>query len=167
MKFDSSRCLVGIATAFDVPAANDGVSWAAEEFRDFVDAGFPVPLMVNHEPLINSWGITPSIGTARRFAPVEYPVRGLLCLAEVDHADGWGDSILRDVGKALSQEYLPSVWGFSVGVKATEDGQLWLVEVSITRKPAFSDARILACGPDALQTWEFCREMSAATTRAA
>ena len=72
MKFDSSRCLVGIATAFDVPAANDGVSWAAEEFRDFVDAGFPVPLMVNHEPLINSWALRRALvrraGSPRRIS---------------------------------------------------------------------------------------------------
>ena len=81
-------------------------------------------------------GLTPSVGTARKFAAVEYPVKGLLCLAEVDYADGWGDSILRDVGKALSQEYLPSVWGFSVAAKTLEDGQMWPVEVSITRKPA-------------------------------
>lgn len=136
MRMDHDRLVCGLATAFDVPDGNGGEPWSADQFQDFVDAGYPVPLLLNHERPINSWGLTPSVGTARKFAAVEYPVKGLLCLAEVDYADGWGDSILRDVGKALSQEYLPSVWGFSVAAKTLEDGQMWPVEVSITRKPA-------------------------------
>src|SRR6476659_6141332 len=166
MRMDEFRLLVGLATTYDVPARDDGSRWSAEEFKDFVDAELTVPLMLNHEPIINSWGITPSVGTVRRFASVEYPVKGLLCLAEVGAADGWGDSILRDVGKALSQEYLPSAWGMSVRASNIEARQWWLTEVSITRRPAYSDAKILGIGPDALDIWQLCIDVNAASAKA-
>jgi hypothetical protein len=163
---DHDRLVCGIATCFDV-RSETGIQWSAGQFQGFVDHGMAVPLLFEHEPIIASSGFIPEIGVARRFEPVSYPSRGLLCLAEVKWADGWGDSILRDIRSVLSQQWLPSVWSFSVSALIAEAGEIWIEEVSITRKPAFSDARILACGPDALQTWEFCREMSAATTKAA
>ncbi len=116
-----------------------------------------IPLLVDHGPLINSWGVTPSVGTARWFAPVTYPVRGLLCLAEIDFADGWGVSLLHDITSILHQKWLPAVWGMSVGAYLTEDAVL-PHEVSLTRRPAFEDARVLAVGADALSTWELLTE---------
>ena len=162
---DHDRLVVGIATCFDVRSKN-GFEWSAQQFQEFLDHGVPVPLLFEHEPIVVSSGFIPQIGLARRFEPVSYPVRGLLCLAEVQWADGWGDQVLQDIKSVLSQQWLPSAWGFSIGAAIGETGEIWIEEVSITRKPGFADARILACGPDALQTWEFCREMSAATARA-
>ena len=166
MRMDQDRAVCGIATVFDVRSEN-GFEWSADQFQVFVSDGMAVPLLFEHEPIIVSSGFIPQIGVARRFEPVSYPVPGLLCLAEIQEANGWGDSILRDIRSVLSQQWLPSAWGFSVGARIGETGEIWIEEVSITRKPAFRDARILACGPDALQTYQFCREMSAATTRAA
>jgi hypothetical protein len=166
MRMDSDRLIVGLATCFDVESAN-GTRWSADQFQEFVNLGMAIPLLFEHEPIIAPSGLTPQLGLTRLFEPVTYPIPGLLCLAEIQWADGWGDSILRDIRSVLSQQWLPSAWSFSVSASIDEAGPIWIEEVSITRKPAFTDARILACGPDALQTWEFCREMSAATTKAA
>jgi hypothetical protein len=84
-------------------------------------------------------------------------VRCLLCLAEIDFADGWGESLLHDITSILHQKWLPAVWGMSVGAYLTEDAVL-PYEVSLTRRPAFDDARVLAVGADALATWELLTE---------
>jgi hypothetical protein len=88
---------------------------------------------------------------------VTYPVTGLLCLAELDYADGWGDSLLHDIDSILRQRWLPAAWATSVGAYLTEDAVL-PYELSLTRRPAFEDARVLAVGVDALATWELVTE---------
>jgi hypothetical protein len=165
MVMDHDRAVCGIATCFDVRSKN-GSEWSAADFDTFLTDGLAVPLLYDHG-LADGWGLTPPLGVARLFEPVSYPIPGLLVLAEVQWADGFGDAILRDIRSVLSQTWLPAAWSFSIGARICEDGQLWLEEVSLTRKPAFADARILACGPDAQSTFEFCVEMSAAAARAA
>jgi hypothetical protein len=105
------RCVVGLATVFDQPSQNDGQSWSVEQFRDFLGLETAIPLMVDHGGVICSWGVIPHVGMVRRFAVVDYPVLGLLALAEVDEdVHGVGDSILHDVQSILAQLWLPAVW---------------------------------------------------------
>jgi hypothetical protein len=152
------RCVVGLATVFDQPSQNDGQSWSVEQFRDFLGLETAIPLMVDHGGVICSWGVIPHVGMVRRFAVVDYPVRGLLALAEVDEdVHGVGDSILHDVQSILAQLWLPAVWGMSIGAHLAE-GMVLPYEVSLTRKPALADARVLAVGADALATWEMLTE---------
>jgi hypothetical protein len=37
-----------------------------------------VPLLIDHGPIINSWGVVDHLGTVRRFAVVTYPVHGFV-----------------------------------------------------------------------------------------
>jgi hypothetical protein len=71
---------------------------------------------------------------------VEYPINGLLCLAEVGDAAGFGDQVFRDIGHMLQQEWLPHGWGMSIAY-STADGIVWPYEVSLTRSPQFWDAK--------------------------
>jgi hypothetical protein len=114
MMSDPDRLICGLATCFGQPSGNDGTTWSAAHFRDLIGLEIAVPLLLNHGILINSWGVTPRIGVARKFAHVTYPVQGLLCLGEIEYADGWGDSILADIRSILEQRCLPAAWGFSV-----------------------------------------------------
>jgi hypothetical protein len=103
--------------------------------------------------------MTPKLGRAYRFAEVSYPVRGILALAEIDHADGWGDSVLQDIKSILSQRWLPAAWGFSIAVYPAEDMSMVVpFELSLTKRPAFEDARILAVGDEALEVWSLLTE---------
>jgi hypothetical protein len=126
------------------------------------DLEMPVPLMLNHGPVFNSRGVMDSIGTVERFAAVQYPIPGLLILAEVGDAAGFGDSILRDIAKSLSFEYFDPTWSFSVGALWDGEDQVILREISLTKSPAYVDARLLAVGKEALETFELLTEERAA-----
>jgi hypothetical protein len=97
---DPDRTICGIATVFGQPSPNDGRSWKAEQFKDFLPLETAVPLRVDHGPLISGRGVIMSVGTVRRFAAVTWPTHGLLVLAEVDHADGFGDELLHDMPRS-------------------------------------------------------------------
>jgi hypothetical protein len=161
MKISPDRVIVGLATVFDQPCQNDGTTWAVEQFADFLGLETALPLMINHDLIISSWGVLSHIGTVRRFAAVDYPVPGLLALALVDEdVHGVGDSILHDVQSILSQRWLPAAWGVSIGYRAADNGAVLPHEVSLTKRPAFADARVLGAGEDALNTWELLTEMA-------
>ena len=70
----------------------------------------------------------------RRFAAVMYPVPGLLCLGEIEHVDGVGDSIVHDIRSILQQG------GYrrrgACRLVRTSGGQGPPYEVSLTRKLA-------------------------------
>jgi len=85
---DPDRAICGIATVFGQPSPNDGRSWKAEQFRDFLALETAVPLRVDHGPLITSGGVIMHVGMVRRFATITYPTHALLILAEVDDAEG-------------------------------------------------------------------------------
>jgi hypothetical protein len=153
---DPDRALVGVATVFNQRSRN-GWFWSAAAFKDFLGLETAVPLRVDHGPLISHRGVIMNVGTVRHFAEISSPVRGLLVLAEVDHSEGWGDSLLVDIGSILSQRWLPAAWGMSIGAHVTEDTVL-PYEVSVTRNPAFEDALVLGVGADALATWEILTE---------
>jgi hypothetical protein len=116
-----------------------------------------LPLQLDHGPIFNSWGVTDRLGYARRFAVVSYPVSGLLCLAGIEHADGWGDGLLHDITSILRQRWLPAAWGMSIGCRVAENAVL-PHEVSLTKRSAFADTRLLAVGADAMSTFELLAE---------
>jgi hypothetical protein len=94
---------------------------------------------------------------AHRFAEVSYPVPGILALAEIDCADGWGDSVLADIKSILSQRWLPAAWAMSIAVYPAEDMAVPF-ELSLTKRPAFEDAKILGVGDEALEVWSLLTE---------
>lgn len=93
MNLNIARTICGIATEFDVPCQNDGRSWSAAQFREFIDLEVGIPLRVDHGPLINSRGVIMNVGVVRGVAEISNTVNGLLILAEIDHAEGYGDSL--------------------------------------------------------------------------
>jgi len=145
---DPERAICGIATAFGQPSPNDGRSWKAEQFRDFLALETAVSLRVDHGPLITNRGMIMSVGMVRQFATVTWPTHGLLIMAEVDDAGGFGDELLRDIAAVTTQTWLPHGWGLSVAAH----------EVSVTRSPAFEDAKILGVGEQAMSTWRMLTE---------
>jgi hypothetical protein len=86
-------------------------------------------------------------------------VHSLSCLAELEYADGWGDSLLHDIRSVLSQRWLPAAWGMSIGA-LVKDGAVLPIKVSLTRTPAYEDALLLGIGADALTTWEMLTDIS-------
>jgi hypothetical protein len=155
---DPSRAICGIATCFDTPTRDGQKAWAAQHFDLVCELELPVPLRVDHGPIIASWGFVDSLGTVERFASVEYPVPGLLILAEIGDADGFGDSILRDIARSLSFEFFAPVWSFSVGALWDGQDQVILREISLTRTPGFSDAKVLGVGPAAVEMFAMLTE---------
>jgi hypothetical protein len=154
---DPYRALCGIATVFGQTSPNDGRSWKAQQFRDFLALEIAIPLRVDHGPLITSRGVIMSVGTVRQFATITYPTHGLLILAEVDDAAGFGDELLADLAAVTSQTWLPHCWGLSIAAHATEDAAL-PYEVSVTRSPALEDSKILGVGGRAISTWQMLTE---------
>jgi hypothetical protein len=107
---DPDRAICGIATVFGQPCPNDGRSWKAEQFRDFLALETAVPLRVDHGPLITGRGVIMSVGMLHQFATVTWPTHGLLILAEVDDANGFGDELLHDIAAVKTQTWLPHAW---------------------------------------------------------
>jgi hypothetical protein len=118
----------------------------------------PVPLKLNHGPIIDSWGLTDSLGNIDHFAAVQYPTPGVLVLGEIGDANGFGDSILRDIQKSLSFEYFAPVWAFSIGALWDGEDQVILREVSLTKRPAYRDAKVLAIGEEAPELFAMLTE---------
>lgn len=103
-------------------------------------------------------------GTARRFAAVNYPIPGLLCLAEIGDAEGWGDALLRKIEHSLHPWHDGPSWGMSVGGWVC-DGKTLIDEVSLSQSPAFEDAKVIAVGEGALRTWDLLRDSWVGMTR--
>jgi hypothetical protein len=151
---DSSRLFAGIATAFGRPSQDGRLLWGAEQFEQWLDLDPGLPLRLDHSVLINSSGCIASAGTVGYFAVIKEPVFGLLCLGQVDNDPrGWGTALLHDMTLQLSQRFLPAGWGLSIAAHVHEEFILPF-EVSVTRSPAFQDARVLAVGPESLEVYE-------------
>jgi hypothetical protein len=159
---DPSRLLCGYATVYDQPRRDDGRSWSAEQFEEFVALEIGVPLRVDHGPLFDRHNVIMSIGKCRRFASVTHPVPGLLMLAEVGCVGTYGDQLLHDLEVQRSQSWLPAGWRFSIGALVSEGGLVIPHEVSITSRPAYDAAVILEVGDGALSTWELLTEQQVA-----
>jgi hypothetical protein len=156
-----SRALCGLATTYGQPSANDGRVWAPEHFAEFIECEVGIPLRVDHGPLLNSRGVIANVGIVRRFASVTYPRPGLLILAEVSSAEGFGDQLLADLTLMTQQSWLPPSWSLSVGALVYDESVAIPHEISIVNRPAYSDARILSAGEDAIETWSLLTEVSA------
>ena len=65
-----------------------------------------------------------------------------MTLAEID--DGpWGDALLEDVRRHMGQEWMPA-YGLSIACQETPGEMVLPFEVSLTTRPSFSDAKVLA-----------------------
>jgi hypothetical protein len=156
---DLDRTICGVATVYGQRRRDGRAGFSAQQFQDFLDLQIAIPLRVDHGPLVNSHGVIMNVGVARHFTEIKYPTDGLLCLAEVDHAEGYGDSLLADIAAITAQTWLPKCWGLSIAAHVTEDLVL-PYEVSVTRSPAYAEALILGVGEDAIESWILLSDMA-------
>jgi hypothetical protein len=141
-----------VATCFGV-RSHDGRVWHREEFDAWLRLEMAVPLRLDHGALLDPRGGLWSIGTARMFQPVRVPVEdqhidGLLTLIEMDQGD-WPDAILADIRRHLAAPWLPG-WGLSLGAQHLPGEIVLPDELSLTMRPGFADALVLATGEAAL-----------------
>jgi hypothetical protein len=160
---DVRRTICGIATEFGVRARN-GVFWKADQFKDFLDCATTLPLRVDHGPIIDSRGCIMNVGVVRYFEEIKYPTHGILALAEVDHAEGYGDQLLSDIAAITSQVWLDRCWGLSLAAHYTDEIAV-PYECSVTRSPAFPRLSGARCGrkrnrvvdaADRNDSWHWC-----------
>jgi hypothetical protein len=149
---DQERAVCGILTCFGVLGRGN---WSPDQFQTWLDGDWGLDLRIDHGPLLSPRGCIQTVGTLRQFAVVNWPTPGLLALGEIDHADGWGDSLLHDLRLTIQQLWLPG-WCMSITVLTSPDTtDVWPVEASLTRNPAHPDAKVLAVGERAAKTFEF------------
>jgi hypothetical protein len=156
----TERLICGVATIFG-QRAHDGRVWYREEFDAFLRMEMAVPVRLDHGAILDSHGGIMSIGRAWGFRPVSVPVAdrhidGLLALAVLDSGP-WQDAILRDIQQHLDQPALPP-WGFSFGARRIPNESCLPHELSLTQRPGYADALILATGEDAMITWRLLTE---------
>ena len=156
------RALCGLGTTYGQPSANDGRVWTHEHFAEFIECEVGIPLRVDHGPLLNSRGVIANVGVVRRFASVTYPAPGLLILAEVSPAEGYGDQLLADLTLMCRQTWLPPSWSLSIGALVYDESIAVPIETSIVNRPAYEDARIFAVGREAQATWDLLTEQRVA-----
>jgi hypothetical protein len=162
---NSERCFVGVACTFGKRVRNDGHIFAPEMFKRFLDLEMGLPLRVEHGSLLTSKGAIRYVGAVRKFHVIDYPVHGLLILAELhDDPAGWSNELLHDLAAIASQQWLPQAWALSIGAHIGE-GTVLPYEISLTQSPADHDAKILAVGAEAITTFELLSEV--ASTRLA
>jgi hypothetical protein len=138
---DPNRAICGIATVFGQPSPNDRRIWKVEHFRRFLDLEIGIPLRIEHGPLITNSGVIRYLGTVRRFAVVEYPVPGLLVLAEMDDIPELED-LLADLVAITTQRWLDPAWGMSLAAHVlAEDGTAKPFEVSSASRRPFQTPR--------------------------
>lgn len=158
------RLICGLATLFGT-MAHSGVFWTARMFEGWLRSPITaLPLRVNHSMLaIERDGLViTNVGTCRMFATVKEPRDGLLTLAEID--DGpWGDALLEDVRRHMGQEWMPA-YGLSIACQEIPGEMVLPFEVSLTTRPSFSDAKVLAIGEAAMTTWNLLTEAPATAT---
>jgi hypothetical protein len=156
------RLICGLATVFGQPPEGpDRRPWDADAFRSFVQLGSPVPVKLDHAPVIQQGGMLQAVGRTLDHALVEQGTTppGLLILAQLDGEIG--DSLVGDIRRTLHPWAAASApWGLSVRAAILEaEGsaailEAWPAEVSLTRRPAFPDALVLAAGAEARSAWE-------------
>jgi hypothetical protein len=150
---NQDRLICGLATLFNT-VAHGGLFWTRKMFTDWLSIRMAIPLRVSHSVIaVESAGLViTDVGTARLFAPVLEPMPGLLTLCEVDEGR-WGDALLRDVEHHQDQPWLPP-YGFSLGCHVVPGEAVMPYEVSLTTRPQFSDAKVIAVGREAQTIWD-------------
>ncbi len=152
------RAIVGLAAVFGEPDVSHGDVWQARQFADFAEAHLGVDMLLEHRwpDDLDSPG---SLGTWREFAAIAEgsTPAGLLAIGEFGHSPT-AEHLLRDLSTAYDPVTGVGGWGLSVtaaDASTWEDGsRLWVKEVSLTRRPAYEQARVIAIGRHALDVWE-------------
>ena len=87
-------------------------------------------------------------------------IEGLLTLIELDQRD-WPDAILADIRRYLGDQepWLPR-WRRSLGAQHLPGEIVLPDELSLTMRPGFADALVLATGEAALSRWQLLTGMS-------
>lgn len=153
------RAVIGLATVFDAPDTNDGTVWRGAQFADFAAADMGVEMRDEHRTPMDA---AERLGTWRSFAVLTSgsTPAGLLALGDFGHSPHAEArlSVLRESFEAFDPWRERAQWGLSVkaaDVSDRHDGsRMWLSEVSLTTKPAHTDARVLGVGQYALDVWE-------------
>ncbi len=146
------RLVCGLAVPFnEPPERDDAAQFTREQFELWLDllGELAVPLMIQHQAVVDGHGVTQSIGAARWFTLLDAdPPRpaGLLVLAEVDRTPV-GDGVLRAVEHG-------GLGGLSIRVTYEPGGHAWVHEISLVHDPGFAQARVVGVGPRALTVWE-------------
>jgi hypothetical protein len=106
-----------------------------------------------------------SLDVMRKVRRGELADARLLGLGEIDHAGGFGDSLVHDLELTLRQLWL-SGWGLSITVITTpETTNVLPVEVSLTRNPYHSDANMLGVRGRSLEVWGLLTGQDALSSR--
>jgi hypothetical protein len=121
------------------------------------DLELAVPLRYDHDRIFDLRGLAYDLGAIERYAIVDYPTSGLLILGQIAE-NGYSDSVLRDVQKTLSFEFFSPIWGLSIAGLWDGEDQAIIREISLTRSPAYADARVLGVGREAVQLFDMLTE---------
>ena len=82
----------------------------------------------------------------------------MLILGEIVDADGFGDSISVTLRSRCLSSISNPTWSFSVGALWDGKDQVILREISLTKTPAYPDARVLGVGSDAVELFAMLTE---------
>jgi hypothetical protein len=180
----SATTLVGYAAVFGVSSgivADDGdrryrLIIDRHALDGFIDRGLGCPLMLGHTPTFHSWGVQPSVGTVREYRADDF---GVLVRAEVDTTITRPSPFHAASTVSMAESVLAAVrsgqlWAMSwqVGIITSDPPDIptprtpltvptvqvleaGIGEVSLTGRPGFADARILAVGDEAEWLWDY------------
>jgi len=164
--------LVGYAVVFDVPSGilvdhqgrRHRLIVSPGALDGWIGKGLGCPLLVHHAGIITSRGVQPDVGAARAFRADSF---GVLCRAELDEDDPVANGVLNAVRCG-------DLWGMSWGVATLRQDppevpehpsplvvptvrllEAGVGEVTLTDRPGFCDARILAVGDEADWLWSY------------
>jgi hypothetical protein len=71
--------------------------------------------------------------------------------------------MLADLVAITAQRWLDPAWGMSLGALVIDEENIVKpYEVSLTREPAFPDAKIISVGERAMSTWDLLTECAPA-----
>lgn len=150
----NARLVLGFATVYGEPAADDGAVFTAEQFARFTAdpllMGYPAILAGHETPFeprdrLGYWfafrSVTGGLGVPD----------GLLALGVFGESPA-AVAMAEHVGSA------PSDWGLSIGatdVSDAHDGSdLWVGEVGLTKRPGVLSSRVLRVGESCADLWD-------------
>ena len=150
---DPSREFTGLATVFDEPPED----WAADAFRPWVELGLGLPMQLDHDVVIFPSGGIKEVGkvtdTALLPETSTHPA-GLLVLGHL-YPGPVGDAVIEGVRSPYPDG---RQWGLSIAAAILHEGASVELavpfEVSVTLKPVYEQALVLAVAERARVVWD-------------